>query len=163
MTDEEWARTWNLNVMAAVRATRAALPVMLAAGGGAIVNIGSVNARLADPLVIDYSAAKAALVNLAKSLSKEFGAARHPGEHRRPGPGGHRPVARPTAAWRRPSARRRGVDRGAVAAGAAAAMVTGRFTRPEEVADLVLLLASPRTANVTGADFTIDGGMITTV
>jgi NAD(P)-dependent dehydrogenase (short-subunit alcohol dehydrogenase family) len=56
-----------------------------------------------------------------------------------------------------------GVDPGAVAAGAAAAMVTGRFSRPEEVADIVLLLASPRTANVTGADFTIDGGMITTV
>jgi len=56
-----------------------------------------------------------------------------------------------------------GVDPAAVAAGAAAAMVTGRFTRPEEVADIVLLLASPRTANVTGADFTIDGGMITTV
>jgi NAD(P)-dependent dehydrogenase (short-subunit alcohol dehydrogenase family) len=62
VTDEEWARTWNLNVMAAVRATRAALPVMLAAGGGAIVNIGSVSARLADPVVIDYSAARTANV-----------------------------------------------------------------------------------------------------
>ena len=71
VTDEQWTATWNLNVMAAVRATRAALPVMLAGGGGAIVNIGSVNARLPDPLVIDYSAAKAALVNLAKALSKE--------------------------------------------------------------------------------------------
>jgi NAD(P)-dependent dehydrogenase (short-subunit alcohol dehydrogenase family) len=41
--------------------------------------------------------------------------------------------------------------------------VTGRFTRPEEVADLVLLLASDRTGNVTGADFVIDGGMVTTL
>src|SRR5690242_250074 len=73
VTDDMWATTWNLNVMSAVRATRAALPVMLAGGGGAIVNTGSVNARLADPLVIDYSAAKAALTNFAKSLSKEFG------------------------------------------------------------------------------------------
>src|SRR4051812_4272124 len=69
VTDDMWATTWNLNVMSAVRATRAALPVMLAGGGGAIVNTGSVNARLADPLVVDYSAAKAALTNFAKSLS----------------------------------------------------------------------------------------------
>ncbi len=162
VTDEEWARTWNLNVMAAVRATRAALPVMLAAGGGAIVNIGSVNARLADPMVIDYSASKAALVNLAKSLSKEFGARGIRVNTVDPGP-----VA--TDLWLADGgvaatiSAAQGVDPGAVAAGAAAAMVTGRFSRPEEVADIVLLLASPRTANVTGADFTIDGGMITTV
>ena len=42
-------------------------------------------------------------------------------------------------------------------------MVTGRFTRPDEVADLVLVLASERTGNVTGADFVIDGGMVTTI
>ena len=42
-------------------------------------------------------------------------------------------------------------------------MVTGRFTRPEEVADLILFLASERAANITGADFAIDGGLITTL
>jgi NAD(P)-dependent dehydrogenase (short-subunit alcohol dehydrogenase family) len=42
-------------------------------------------------------------------------------------------------------------------------MVTGRFSRPEEVADLVLLLASDRAGNVTGTDFIIDGGLITTL
>ena len=73
VTDEMWQASITLNLMAAVRATRAAMPVMLAAGGGVIVNTGSLNARLPDPLVVDYSAAKAALVNLAKSLSKEFG------------------------------------------------------------------------------------------
>jgi NAD(P)-dependent dehydrogenase (short-subunit alcohol dehydrogenase family) len=55
-----------------------------------------------------------------------------------------------------------GVDP-AVAAGAAAQSVTGRFTHPAEVADLVVLLASGRAGNVAGSDFVIDGGLITTV
>ena len=49
-----------------------------------------------------------------------------------------------------------------VASSAASTMVTGRFTRPEEVADLVLLLASDVAGNVTGADIRIDGGLIPT-
>jgi NAD(P)-dependent dehydrogenase (short-subunit alcohol dehydrogenase family) len=52
---------------------------------------------------------------------------------------------------------------GDVAAQAAAGAVTGRFTRPEEVADLALLLASDRTDNVTGSDFSIDGGLVQTL
>jgi len=56
-----------------------------------------------------------------------------------------------------------GSDPAQVAAAAAAGAVTGRFTRPSEVADLVLLLASDRTANVTGTDFSIDGGLVQTL
>ena len=49
-----------------------------------------------------------------------------------------------------------------VASAAASEMPTGRFTQPREVADLVLFLASDLAANVTGADFTIDGGLVPT-
>ena len=56
-----------------------------------------------------------------------------------------------------------GLEAGDVAKLAAADKVTGRFTRPEEVADLVVLLASDRAGNVTGSDFVIDGGLITTL
>jgi NAD(P)-dependent dehydrogenase (short-subunit alcohol dehydrogenase family) len=49
-----------------------------------------------------------------------------------------------------------------VASQAASQMVTGRFTQPGEVADVVLFLASDRAANITGADVAIDGGLITT-
>jgi NAD(P)-dependent dehydrogenase (short-subunit alcohol dehydrogenase family) len=45
---------------------------------------------------------------------------------------------------------------------AIASMPTGRFTTPEEVATLVALLASPRTANVTGSNYVVDGGLIKT-
>ena len=40
---------------------------------------------------------------------------------------------------------------------------TGRFTPPSEIADLVLFLASDRSANTTGSDFVIDGGLVTTL
>jgi NAD(P)-dependent dehydrogenase (short-subunit alcohol dehydrogenase family) len=161
VSDEMWSATWNLDVMSMVRATRAALPLMLG-HGGAIVNTGSVNARLADPLVVDYSAAKAAMTNLAKSLSKEFGPRGIRVNTVAPGPVatdlwlGDGGVAATVGAAT-------GQDPREVEAGAAAAMVTGRFTRPEEVADLIVLLASDRLGNVTGAEFAIDGGMITTV
>jgi len=51
----------------------------------------------------------------------------------------------------------------AVANAAVADTPTGRFTKPGEVADLVLFLASPRAGNITGADFAIDGGLKTTL
>ena len=46
---------------------------------------------------------------------------------------------------------------------AAGSAVTGRFTHPREVADLVVFLAGDRAANMTGAGFTIDGGLVTTL
>src|SRR3954469_15395489 len=73
VTDEQWLGSLNLTFLAAVRTTRAVLPGMLAAGRGTIVSTCSVNAFLPDPAVIDYSAAKAALANFSKSLSKEVG------------------------------------------------------------------------------------------
>ena len=162
ISDEDWQASMTLNLMAAVRTTRAALPAMLAAGRGTIINICSANARLPDPAVMDYSAAKAALASFSKALSKEVGP--HGIRVNTVSPG---PVA--TDLW---------LGTGGVAATVSAAtgarpedveneaarqMVTGRFTRPAEVADLVLFLASDRTANVTGADFAIDGGLITTL
>ncbi len=50
-----------------------------------------------------------------------------------------------------------------MAQSAASDSATGRFTTPEEVADLIVFLASARAANITGADFTIDGGLIKTL
>ncbi len=161
ITDEDWQTSLTLNLMAAVRTTRAALPVMVAAGKGAIVNMSSANAFLPDPAVMDYSAAKAALANFSKSLSKEVGPQGIRVNTISPGPvatdlwlGDHGVAATVSRAT--------GAKPQDVQSQAAQQMVTGRFTRPEEVADLVVLLASDRTANVTGADITIDGGLIPT-
>src|SRR4051812_38081380 len=158
VTDEHWLRSINLNLMAAVRTTRAALPSMLARGRGAIVTTSSVNSFLPDPAVIDYSAAKSALTNFSKSLSKEVGSSGIRVNTVSPGPVatdlwlGDQGVA---AAVGRASGR----DPEAVAKAAVAQSATGRFTRPDEVAALVALLASDRVAgNITGSDFVIDGG-----
>ncbi|MFJ3895777.1 SDR family NAD(P)-dependent oxidoreductase [Streptomyces sp. NPDC090083] len=162
VTDVDWTATFDINFLSAVRATREALPLMLDRGSGAIVTVGSVNSVLSDPLVIDYSAAKAALASFSKSLAKELGPRGIRVNTVSPGP-----VA--TGLWLGTDgvaatlAHVNGAAPDTVAARAAAESVTGRFTRPEEVADLVLLLASDRTANVTGADFVVDGGLIPTL
>ncbi len=94
-SDEEFAWAMEMNFFTALRATRAAIVPMIAAGGGAIVNVASVNAFFEpDAGVLDYGAAKAALVNLTKSLSQEFGPKGIRLNSRVAGPGRDRPVAR---------------------------------------------------------------------
>ncbi len=162
-SDEEFARAMELNFFAALRATRAAVSAMLPRGGGAIVNVCSVNAFFQpDGLTIDYGAAKAALLNLSKSLAEELG------------PKGIRvncvsPGQVATDLWLGDQGvaatigQAQGVSADAVRAQATAGLATGRFSTPEEVATLVALLASPRTANVTGSNVVIDGGLVNTL
>lgn len=156
ITDDLWQSTLELNLLSAVRVTRALVPRMPA--GAAVVVVASENAKLADPLVMDYSAAKAALLSFAKSLSKELGPRGVRVNSVSPGPvatdlwlGGGGVADVVSAAT--------GASAEDVRHGAEQAMVTGRFTTPGEVADLVAVLASPRFGNLTGADVVIDGGM----
>ncbi|MFI1564254.1 oxidoreductase [Streptomyces sp. NPDC020490] len=164
VTDEEWLTTLNINLLSAVRATRAALPALLETGG-TIVTISSVNAFLPDPGVIDYTASKAALTNFSKALSKEVAAKGVRVNTIAPGP-----VT--TDIWVGEGgigdtlANALGVDRDTAVQQAVegiGGIATGRFTRPDEVADLALMLASDRSGNITGADFTIDGGLVKTL
>lgn len=162
VTDDDWTAMLTVNFLAAVRTTRAALPHLLERGGGAIVTVSSVNASLPDPLVIDYSAAKGALANFSKALSKEVGPRGVRVNTVSPGPVstdlwlGDGGIA---ATLGRVNAR----APEEIAAQAAAGSVTGRFTTPQEVAALVVLLASDRAGNVTGADFVVDGGLTTSL
>jgi NAD(P)-dependent dehydrogenase (short-subunit alcohol dehydrogenase family) len=164
-SDDEFEWAMQLNFFAALRATRAALGPMVEQGGGAVVNTASVNAFFQpDAGTIDYGAAKAALVNLSKSLAQEFGPHGIRVNCVSPGPvatdlwlGNHGVAATVAEAS--------GVDaetaRERVVAGIGG-FATGRFTTPEEVATLIVLLASERTGNVTGVNYVIDGGLIKT-
>jgi NAD(P)-dependent dehydrogenase (short-subunit alcohol dehydrogenase family) len=162
VSDEDWDAALSLNFLSAVRATREAVPHMLTRGGGSIVMIGSVNATLPEWNIVDYSATKAALANYAKSLSKEFGPKGIRVNTISPGP-----VA--TDLWLADDgvaaqfAAASGATPDEVVSSVVAGSATGRFTTPQEVADLTVFLASDRSANITGSDVRIDGGYVTTL
>jgi NAD(P)-dependent dehydrogenase (short-subunit alcohol dehydrogenase family) len=164
-SDEDFAWAMQMNFFIALRASRAALTAMASRGSGAIVNVASVNAFFQpDAATIDYGAAKAALVNLTKTLSQEFGPRGIRVNAVSPGPVatdlwlGEHGVAQTVA-------KATGVDadtaRKTIIAGIGG-FATGRFTTPEEVATLITFLASGRAANITGANYLIDGGLIKT-
>ena len=161
-SDDDFQWAMQMNFFTTLRATRAALGSMVEQGAGAIVNIASVNAFFQpDGATIDYGASKAAVVNLTKSLAQEFGPKGIHVNAVSPGP-----VS--TELWlgvAQTVGKAMGVDadtaRERIVAGLGG-FATGEFTTPEEVATLVVLLASDRTANVTGANYIIDGGLIKT-
>ncbi len=161
ITDDEWQASWDLNMMGVVRPTRAALPEMQRRGGGSVVIIGSINAYYPGPVTYDYCATKAAVTNLAKALSKELGPFKIRVNSISPG-------LVLTEKW----------TEGGLAEGLAAAngepaddvlaniledTPTGRFTTPQQVADLALFLASERAGNINGSDYRIDGGFVETL
>jgi NAD(P)-dependent dehydrogenase (short-subunit alcohol dehydrogenase family) len=165
-SDEDFEWAMQLNFFGAVRASRAALRAMLPRGRGAIVNVASVNAFFQpDGATVDYGAAKAALVNLTKSLAEEFGPKGIRVNAVSPGP-----VS--TDLWLGPQgvaqtvARATGVDPDTARDNVLASiggLATRRLTTPDEVAALVVMLASERIANATGSNFVIDGGLIKTL
>jgi NAD(P)-dependent dehydrogenase (short-subunit alcohol dehydrogenase family) len=160
--DDDWQQMFEFNLFSVVRAIRSAIPRMLERGGGSIINISTGLARQPAPMNPDYGAAKAAMNNLTKVLSEEFG------------PQGIRvntvsPGGVKTDWWTKKGgaadiiAEQAGADRDAVMdelAPQSMNMVTGRLVDPQEVADVVAVLASPRSASTTGADFAVDGGFI---
>lgn len=163
LTDEEWQRALDINLLAAVRFDRALLPGMLKRGMGAIVHVSSIQRRL--PLfeaTLAYAAAKAALTTYSKGLAKEVGPKGIRVNSVAPGftetAAAHRLIMR--------LAEEQGIDESAARArlmDSLGGIPIGRPSRPEEVAELVAFLVSDRAASVHGSEYVIDGGTLPTV
>jgi NAD(P)-dependent dehydrogenase (short-subunit alcohol dehydrogenase family) len=162
--DRDWEELFQINVMSAVRASRAALPSMLEAGGGSIITISSESGLQPAPVFSDYAVTKGSLRILTKLLANEFSRrgircnSITPGPIRTPAWGKGGVVDKLAGEWG--MGLEEAIDhfvrdvRG---------MPLGQIGEPEDVAAMVAFLASDLAKQITGADFRVDGGQIATI
>ena len=152
LTDDDWQQSFELNLMTAVRTTRAALPHM--PSGSAIVNVSSTAAKRPSLGMPDYSVLKAALLSYSRLVADLHAADGIRCNAVTPGPTA-------TDAWLGAGglAEQQG-DRDEVLAKVAAGRPLGRLADPGEIADVIVFLLSERAGYVTGAAWSVDGGTV---
>lgn len=163
LTDADWEMALQANLLAPIRLDRGLLPAMLKKGQGVIIHIASIQGTL--PLhesTLAYASSKAGLINYSKGLSKEVS------------PKGIR-VLTVSPGWIKTEASIRMMERLAQSAGTTIEEATqsvmdalggipmGRPAFPEEVAELVGFLVSPRAKYLSGTEYVIDGGTLPTI
>lgn len=154
-TDADWESSLQVNLLAAVRCTRACLPAMRAQRWGRVVMIGSNAARYPIVELVDYSAAKAALVSLATSLARKYAASNVLVNTVLPGFVATAMTARAADEIGRAA----GTDAAEIERRTAAAIPIGRYASPDEVASVVSFLCSDACSYLTGAVIDVDGGL----
>jgi 3-oxoacyl-[acyl-carrier protein] reductase len=154
VTDDIWQASFEINLMTAVRATRAALPGMRERGAGTIVNVSSTAAKRPSTGMPDYSVMKAALLSFSRLVADLYAKDGIRCNAVTPGPTA-------TEAWLGEGglADQQG-ERDEVLAKVASGRPLGRLAQPEEIASVIAVLCSPRASYVTGAAWSADGGTV---
>jgi NAD(P)-dependent dehydrogenase (short-subunit alcohol dehydrogenase family) len=155
MTAAEWDLTMEVNVKGTFLCTREAIPMMLHAGGGAIVNIASQAGKRGYPLLSHYCASKAAVINFSRSVALEYA------PHIRvncvcPGIVDTDMMDREYA-WEKAMT---GESTQSIKERWLSGIPMGRFQKAEQVAGVVLFLASDAASEMTGQAVNITGGMV---
>ena len=162
LTDGDWQRAWETNVMSYVRSIRAAVPELRRSRSAAIVNVSSTAGKRPSLGMPDYTVTKAAVLSLSRLVAETYAPdgircnAVCPGPTRTPAWLAEGGLADQTAA-------RKGSDRETVLVGVGKGRPLGRMAEPDEIARVVCFLASPASSYVTGAAWSADGGTVSIV
>ena len=143
-----WDQSLRIMLTGVFYGMKAAIPAMLARGGGSIVNTASIEGIVAEIMAAPYNTAKAGMINLSRTVAIEYGRKNIRSNCICPGV-----VDTPMAALLMSIAPK---PRAAIEAEHA----IGRLIRPEEIASVALFLASDESSAVTGTAIVVDGGLI---
>jgi NAD(P)-dependent dehydrogenase (short-subunit alcohol dehydrogenase family) len=144
---QDWHRSYDVNVVGAAMLVKAAVPHLQARGGGAVLLIGSISAKVAQAGRWLYPASKAALLQLARSMALDLAPMKIRVNTLSPG-----------KTWSAPLAAKHAGDRVAADAAEGVYHMTGRLADPEEIARVAAFLCSDGASFITGADIAVDGG-----
>jgi 3-oxoacyl-[acyl-carrier protein] reductase len=159
LTDEDWQRQWELNVLAPMRLMRAAAPVMAKRGFGRIVNVCSSSGKRPSSTNMAYSVTKAAELSLSRSFAELYAGRGVLVNALAPGPVADE-VWLATGGLADQLAEKSGASRDEVLERTASRLPLGRFGSAQEIAAVIVFLCSEQASNVAGVAWSVDGGSV---